>query len=121
VFPEKRWTFGLFCRITKIPITYYVRNRNHKLLSEIIKKHTYPGAILFSDQYSSYVNQQYSQSKLTQYGYYHFWVNHTHRFIHERFPFVGTSMIDSSWRQLKKSFSMCLKRASRPENIVEYT
>jgi len=58
VFPEKRWAFGLFCRTTKIPITYWVRNRNHNLIAAIVRKHTNPGTIVFSDEFSGYVNIQ---------------------------------------------------------------
>jgi hypothetical protein len=89
-------------------------------LAEILKKHAEPGSVMFSDSFSSYVNLQNAISRLTNYGYYHFWINHSHRYIHEKFSFIGTSMIDSSWRHLKKSFQMCLKRANKPEGITEF-
>jgi hypothetical protein len=54
-FPDKKWAFGMYCRVTKIPVIYYVKNRTHPTLVPLVKKHIELGNILLSDEFSSYV------------------------------------------------------------------
>ena len=60
-----RWVFGLLCRRTRIPVMYFIKDKSHKNLVDIIKRHTVPGTVIFSDSHSSYVNMPKSKSKLT--------------------------------------------------------
>jgi len=60
-----------------------------------------------------------ARSKLTQYGFYHLWVNHSERYAHEKFTFLHTSGIERTWRSLKTMFNP-LKYVQRPRIINEY-
>jgi len=60
-----------------------------------------PGSVVFSDAHSSYQNLSHSKSQLTKYGFYHFWINHGERYVHEKFPFVNTGSIETHWHLLK--------------------
>ncbi|CDW79773.1 UNKNOWN [Stylonychia lemnae] len=118
-FPQLRWVFGLLCRRTRIPVMYFIKDKSHKNLVDIIKRHTVPGTVIFSDSHSSYVNMPKSKSKLTQYGYYHYWICHITRYVHEKFGFVHTSGIELQWNNMKKSLKG-LRYASTEKVINEY-
>jgi hypothetical protein len=98
---------------------YFIKDKTHENLVSIIKKHTHPGSIVFSDSHASYVNLPRSVSKLSQYGYYHYWICHISRFVHEKFGFVHTSGIELVWNNMKKSLKG-LRYASNPKIIGEY-
>jgi hypothetical protein len=70
------------CRRTKIPIICFIKDKFHTTLSDLIRKYIEVGSSVFSDCHPSYVNLPNSTSKLTAYGFYHFWVNHTETFVH---------------------------------------
>ena len=93
-FPQLRWVFGLLCRQSRIPIMYYVKEKSHESLIKIMKKHTLPGTVIFSDTHASYVNVARSTSRLAKYGWYHYWICHVSRYVHEKFGFVHTSGIE---------------------------
>jgi hypothetical protein len=97
-FPKKiRWAFGIYCRTTGIPILYEIKNKIHNHLVSILKKHISGGTVLLSDHHSSYVILRSGKSHLAKYGFYHFWVNHSDFFIHEKFSFFFTGNIDRCW------------------------
>eukprot|EP00347_Sterkiella_histriomuscorum_P018570 403345014 len=118
-FPQLRWVFGMLCRRSRIPVMYFIKDKSHQNLVSIIKKHTVPGTIIFSDSHSSYVNMPKSSSKLTQYGFYHYWICHITRYVHEKFGFVHTSGIELQWNNMKKSLKG-LRYASTEKIINEY-
>ena len=60
-----------------------------------------------------------AKSKLTQYGYYHLWVNHSERYAHEKFTFIHTSGIERIWRSLKSMFPP-LKYVHKPSVVNEF-
>lgn len=80
-----RWVFGLFCRTTRIPILYYIPDKKHTTLSALVRKHVDNGTILMSDCHSSYLTLSNLHSKMTQYGYFHYWINHSLRYVHEKY------------------------------------
>jgi hypothetical protein len=54
--PDKiNWILGLFCRQTKLVVTYFIPNRAHTTLVRVLKKHIDLGAVIISDTLSSYV------------------------------------------------------------------
>lgn len=55
----------MYCRLTKIPIMYYINDKVHKNLMELIRKHVEPGTIIFSDSHASYMIMHSAKSKLT--------------------------------------------------------
>ena len=98
---------------------YFIKEKSHKNIVEMIKRHTAPGSVIFSDSHASYVHMPKSASKLTQYGFYHYWICHITRYVHEKFGFVHTSGIELQWNNMKKSLKG-LRYASSPKIINEY-
>jgi hypothetical protein len=88
-------------------------------LSEFFKPHIENGAVVLSDCHPSYVKLKGAESKLAQYGWYHFWINHSERFVHEKFSFIHTNNIERNWRALKSSISY-IKYSVKEERINEY-
>jgi O-methyltransferase involved in polyketide biosynthesis len=84
----------LICRKTKISVMYYVKNRKQHTLFELIKQHCQCGSVLFSDAASVYTGGYGRNSYLSQYGYYHYWINHTEQYVHDKFSFVTTGSIE---------------------------
>ena len=116
--PKLKWAFGLICRQTRIPIIFYIRNKSHWTLGQIIKHYTTPGTSILSDCHSSYITLSAGRSKLSQYGLFHFWINHSEFYVHTKFPFVQTGKIETCWRMLKANFKV-LKSNSHPKRIGE--
>ena len=76
------------------------------------------GTIVFSDCHSAYINWGTGKSHLGKYGWYHFWINHSEFYVHEKYPFVCTGRIENCWRMLKTSFSN-IKANTNPKRIDE--
>ena len=91
---QVKWAWGIIDLKTRIPLMYHCLDKTHSYLVSLIKKHTLPGAILYSDSHSSYYTFSSGVSKLVQYGYYHFWICHMIRYVHEKFGFVHTAAIE---------------------------
>ena len=75
--------------------------------------------MIFSDSHASYMILHSAKSKLTQYGYYHMWVNHSERYAHEKYTFIHTSGVERIWRSLKSMFPP-LKYVHKPCVINEF-
>lgn len=114
-----KWAFGLFCRTTKIAIVYEIASKNHNELMSIIKAHCSPGTVLLSDQHSSYVLLRQSRSNLAKHGFYHFWVNHSNFYVHEKFQFVYTANIERTWAVLRRT-QPALKAQRKSQRTAEY-
>ena len=97
-----RWMFGLFCRKTKIAILYSIKDKTMNHLVPIMKKHVPTGGTIFSDSHMSYCNMNNGTSKLSSYGFFHMWTNHSFRMVHEKFPFNNTLSIERSWSEIKR-------------------
>ena len=54
----------MICRKTKIPIIYYIPNKRHETLVDILKPHIDDGAVVLSDAHPSYVKLKGAESKL---------------------------------------------------------
>lgn len=52
-------------------------------------------------------------------GFYHFWVVHSARYSHEKYPFVFTSNIEGTWARFKRE-SSGIKWLSKPHKIERY-
>ena len=96
-FPSIRWVYGLFDRKTKLSAMYYLKEKCHKNVAEIIKKHCKVGSTLISDMHSIYTDFGSNTSKLTKYGYYHMWCNHSETMVHYKFRFLHSLNIESEW------------------------
>jgi len=118
-FPKLRWVFGMFCRTTKMAVMYYIPFKKSYPLMNLVKKHVPPGSTVFSDAAASYVNLHRPASHLNRYGWYHFWINHSDNYVHEKLPFVCTSKIESTWGQMKQKYCS-LNATSDPVTIGEY-
>jgi len=81
---------------------YYIEKKDHESLVKLIKRHTVPGTSIFSDSHVSYVNMAASSSKLTKYGFFHFWICHASRYVHEKYGFIHTSGVEMTWCNLKR-------------------
>jgi len=86
--PKLKWAFGLICRQSKIPVIFYIPNKTHWTLASIVKAYVPVGTIVFSDAHSSYITMRNGRSKLSCYGYYHYYINHSEFYVHSKFPFV---------------------------------
>ena len=119
-FPRKlRWVVGMLCRRTGIPLFYYIPDRKHPTLSALFKPHVEDGSVVLSDCHPSYVRPRSATSRLDQYGWYHFWINHSERFVHDKFSFVHTNNVERHWRALKSSISY-IKYSVKEERVDQY-
>ena len=98
------WLFGLIERSTKRFILFPISNREENTLTKVIIKFVKKGSIIYSDCYSSYVNIRSTpkRSKISQFGYIHFFINHSNRFVSKTNPHIHTNTIENLWGLLKK-------------------
>jgi hypothetical protein len=97
-----RWMFGMYCRATKIMIVYCIKDKSIQAIVPVIKLHVMRAGTILSDSHSAYCNLNTGISKLSQYGFYHMWTNHSFRMIHEKFPFNHTLNVERGWSDVKK-------------------
>ena len=93
--------FGMYCRRTRIAVIYSLKEKNMANILPIMKKHIGAGSVIFSDSHPGYCNMNLGQSKLSPNGWYHMWTNHSHRMVHEKFPFNSTLNIERAWSDIK--------------------
>ena len=55
-FPTMRWIYGLFERRSKLTVMYYLKEKTHEKIMQVIKRHCKVGSCLMSDMHSLYVN-----------------------------------------------------------------
>ena len=89
-----RWIFGMVCRKTKISIIYSIRDKKIENLVPLLKKHIKPGTHIFTDSHMSYCSSTLGTSKLSKYGWYHYWTNHSIRMVHEKLPFCHSMRME---------------------------
>lgn len=97
--------FGMFDRTTAIPLLYYIPDRKHPTLTKIIRKHMPIAGSIISDTMTSYVRPRTENSRLDQYGLYHFYINTTQHNIHEKFSFIYTNNVRRNFLELKRHIS----------------
>ena len=68
-----------------------------------MKKHIATGGIIYTDSHMSYCNSSQGVSKLSKYGWYHYWTNHSVRMVHEKFPFCHSMSMEAVWGDLKRT------------------
>jgi hypothetical protein len=105
--------------VTGIAIVNEIVSKNHGELMSIIKAHCDPGAVILSDQHSSYVCLRSGKSNLAKHGFYHFWVNHSNFYVHDKFQFVFTANIERTWCQIRRT-QPALKAQRKSERTAEY-
>ena len=99
------WIFGMIERRTNHFIIIPLNSKTEKELHSYILRF---GSTLYSDCFSSYVNNHTfpKQSKLEEYGYLHHFINHKERFRSSIFQDIHTNRIKNLWGRLKK----CLRK-----------
>jgi len=104
--PSSCWLFGILHRETRDFLIIPVLRRDEKTLTPLILKHVAIGSTIFSDSFSTYVNNRSDpkESKLEPYGYYHQWVNHQIEFVAADFPHMHTNTIERLWGKIKTDF-----------------
>jgi len=98
---------------------YHIKSKDHETFVDMIKRHATPGCVIYTDTHASYVKTHSSISKLAKYGYYHYWINHSCMYVHEKFGFVHTMPIEVVWNNLKKT-ACGLKVAQKDKAIREH-
>ena len=107
------------CRETKQTKLFYVENRKKNTLLSLILQHVEPGSVIISDKFSSYLNIKRDESFLDNFGYYHFWVNHSIEFVDKYQPLIHTNGIERAWRSVRNQISS-IKRTFKPKLVKEY-
>jgi hypothetical protein len=74
----------------------------HGTIAPLVKKHLEPGSTIFTDMHTLYVNMPTNESRLTPYGFYHMWTNHSQEMIHHKLPFIHTMTIERHWLSFKR-------------------
>ena len=87
--PEK-WVFGLYERERKLVYMECVPARHASNLIPIIQKICEPGTTIISDQWAAY-------SKLADFGFPHYTVDHSRFFVHPHSREIHTQDIEISW------------------------
>lgn len=67
----------MHCRQTKLAMLYFIKDKIHTTVVPLLRKHLDEGGCVMSDMHSLYVNLPTNGSKLTPYGFYHMWTNHS--------------------------------------------
>lgn len=99
-------TFIGATRFNMLAMMYYLKDKNHNAIVPLIKRHIENGGVIFSDMHSMYTNMNTNKSKLSQYGLYHMWTNHSETMVHYKFRFLHTLNIEREWLHLKRKFSL---------------
>lgn len=97
--------FGMFDRSCSFPLFYYIPDRKHPTLAKIIRKHMGISGTILTDTMTSYVRPRTENSRLDQYGLYHYYVNITQHNIHEKFSFVYINNVRRTFLELKRHIS----------------
>jgi transposase-like protein len=105
-----RWMFGIYCRKTKIQVVYSLKDKKMSNILPIMKAHIAPGSMVFSDSHMGYCNMNSGTSRLSEFGFFHMWTNHSFRMVHEKFPFNSTLNVERGWSDIKKN-CYSIKRA----------
>ena len=98
-----QWLFGLKKRGSTEFVVYPVMKRDSANIIPLILKHVDIKAIIYSDCYSVYVNNNTTpkSSNLIQYGYGHLYVNHKKEFVSALLNTVHTNTVERLWGEIK--------------------
>ena len=97
------WLVGMIERDTKKFIIIPVLVRNDSSLISIILKYIKSRSIIYTDCHSVYVNNRIFQkeSRLVDYGYNHYYVDHSKEFVSSEFDHIHTNTIERLWKSIK--------------------
>lgn len=101
---ENKIIFGIFCRTTKNVLLFSVLDKKKETLLPLIIEYVDQGAEIFSDKFSTYVTRN-GKSHIEEFGYDHYYINHSVQFVDPVQPFIHTNGIERTWRSLKASIS----------------
>jgi len=98
------WLFGICQRKSNKFIIFPISNRQEQNLKKIIFKFIKAGSTIYTDCFSSYVNNHVfpRKSKLSNYSYIHFFIIHKKEFVSQLFKHIHTNKIESLWKQVKQ-------------------
>jgi len=102
--------FGMKSRETGDCVLAIVDDRSTESLVPLLLTHVAPGSTVISDKFSVYVNSHTHQSNIQQFGFNHFYINHSMHYVDPVQNFIHTNAIERTWRSLSCSISH-VKRA----------
>ena len=111
--------FGIKCRTTGLVLLFPVAGKSKAILLAILFEHVDEGAEIVSDKYSLYVTRN-GNSHIEEYGYEHYFVNHSLHFVDPAQSFIHTNGIERrTWRSLKVSIAH-VERSLTDESIDSF-
>jgi len=105
-YSRSLWLFGIIQREDHQFVIIPTYSRDESTLLPLMLKHIKIGATIYSDCFSTYVNNHVlpKKSKLEEYGYQHQWINHKVEFVSALFDHIHTNNIERLWLKLKTDF-----------------
>ena len=100
------WLFGMIQREDHQFVITPVYSRDESTLLPIMLKHIKLGATVYSDSFSTYVNNRVfpKESRLQEYGFQHQWGDHQIEFVSSTFQQIHTNTIERLWLTIKTDF-----------------
>ena len=98
------WIVGLKERKSGLVLLFPTLKRDQQKIMNIILKHVEIHSTIYSDSFSVYVNNRKfpAESKLMNYGYIHYFVNHKYNFVSLILNTIHINSIEREWRSLKQ-------------------
>ena len=96
------WLFGMKQRQSSKFFIIPLKNREESTLIPYIRKHVKMGSTVYSDSFSVYVNNHRKTSKLAQYKYVHYFINHKLEFLSQVSEEIHTNSIEGIWHEVKQ-------------------
>ncbi len=100
------WLFGLRQRHSSKFVIISTKVRDSETLIPLIRKYVKIGSVIYTDSYSVYVDNKNRASKLMQYGYIHYYVNHKVQFV----SLISNQIHTNSIEPLRKEVKGYLKK-----------
>jgi len=98
------WLIGFRERHSQKFLIYPTVRRTEEVFIPLLLKHVKVKSLIYSDNFSTYVNNRVfpPESKLTQWGYRHKFVNHKIEFVNGIFKEIHTNTVERLWRTVKE-------------------
>ncbi len=94
------WMLGFKERDSGKFIVEVLPDRKEDTIIPLINKYIKKGSVLFTDEFSVYVNWRNSKSKLEERGYVHRWIKHKHQFASTLFLDLTTNGFEELWKEI---------------------
>ena len=104
------WFIAIKCRTTRRFVMYPVLWRNFDTLMRIILHHVAYGSTAYTDSWSAYYNNRRKESKLAQFGYVDYTVNHKYQFVSQFSNEIHINTVERTWRSVKNYIRMLRPR-----------